>query len=158
MNSQALKTEIDIDPEGLGYAQYKIEAPGRIADMLNALTFTAPRSRWISELGIMELYMDDPEAADALLTKLEAFADTQARFSSIVRRVLRFLKGNGFDIGSRSSQKMLTVLAQVGVLSVEESTNLKALANKPASRAEVLFGNGTIITELQVREALNVNV
>lgn len=158
MNLTALATEINTDPEALGYSQYKVEAPGRIADMMNAPSFLAPRSRWISELGIMELYPDGPVAADALLAKLETFAATQHALAGVVRRVLRFLQGNGFDIGSATSHNMLSVLAQASVVSADEATKLKALANKPASRAEVLFGNGTVVTEVQVRKAINGNV
>lgn len=158
MDLVELKTELQGDPLSLGYASHLADAPGYVADLMNAPIFMAPRSRWISELGIMELYPDDAEAADALLTKLEAFSETQARFSGVVRRVLRFLKGAGFDIGSRTSQQMLTMLGQASVISVDEATKLKELANKPASRAEILFGNGTAVTESQIREALNVNV
>ena len=158
MNLTALATEINADPVGIGYAQYKVDAPGRIADMMNVPSFVAPRSRWISELGIMELYQDGPLAADVLLAKLETFAATQHQLSGVVRRVLRFLQGNGFDIGSPTSHNMLAVLAQAGVISADESTKLQALANKPASRAEVVFGNGAVVTEAQVREAINGNV
>ena len=153
MNLQALKTEIETDPMALGYAGLLPDAPGRVTDLMNAPVFMAPRSRWISELGIMEMYPDGAEAADALLTKLEAFSDTQARFSGVVRRVLRFLKGNGFDIGSNSSQGMLTMLAPAGVISEDEATKLKALAHKPTSRAEVLFGAGTVVTVDNLRVA-----
>lgn len=154
MDFAALRNELLSDPAGLGYAA-KLPGgeTGAIAELLNAKTFTAPRSRWISELGVMELYPDGAEAADAMLEKLETFADTRQRFAGVVRRVLRFMRGDGFDIGSPTSQSILFILAQAGVITADEAGKLKSLADKPTSRAEILgFGS---VTEQDVIGALN---
>ena len=60
----SLLQEIQNDPLALGYSQYTVDAPGKIADILNIKAYVAPRSRMISERGIMDHYADGPVAAD----------------------------------------------------------------------------------------------
>lgn len=86
-------------------------------------------SKLISERGIMEAYPGGPVAADAVLTKLEAFGNSAAPGAGPVKRAMKFLaQPEGIDIGSAATQAMLTQLGAGGVLTTEEANNLKALA------------------------------
>ena len=152
----SLLQEIQNDPLALGYSTYTVEAPGKIADMLNTKSYSAPKSRMISERGIMDHYTDGPVAADIVLSKLEAYSVSGQSLSGVIKRMLKFLAmPEGIDIGSPKSAMMLDALTLATVLTVAEASKLKQLAYQPASRAEVLFGLDTFITEQQVREALN---
>lgn len=90
------------------------------------------RSTFHSERGILEKYPEGPIAADILLSKLEAFASAGHPLSSIVKRALKFMaQAEGLDIGSASTQGMITQLGIGGVLTVNEANNLKNMALKP---------------------------
>lgn len=85
--------------------------------------------KMISERGILESYPDGPIAADAVLSKLEAFGTAGHPLSSIVKRAMKFLgQPDGLDIGSAATQGMLTNLGAGGVLTVDEANKLKGLA------------------------------
>lgn len=147
-----LSDELANDPMGLGYAQWLPNSPGMVVQLINAPSFAMVKSLMMSERGILAQYPDGPVAADAVLTKLDTFAQTQQALASVVRRALRFLGDpEGIDMGSPATQSMLDAVQQAGVLTADETTKLKALAMQPASRAEVL-GLG-VVTEAQVVEA-----
>lgn len=83
----------------------------------------------ISERGILEKYPDGPIAADTVLTKLEGFANAGLPLSSLVKRALKFLgTGDGLDIGSATTQAMLSQLGGAGIITADEANKLKALA------------------------------
>lgn len=91
----------------------------------------APKSlsKLISERGILESYADGPLAADAVISKLEAFGASGHPLASIVKRALKFLgQAEGLDIGSPATQGMLTQLGIGGVITTDEANKLKALA------------------------------
>lgn len=147
-----LSDELANDPMGLGYAQWLPNSPGMVVQLINAPSFAMVKSLMMSERGILAQYPDGPVAADAVLTKLDTFAQTQQPLASVVKRALRFLGDpEGIDMGSPATQAMLDAVQQAGVLTADETTKLKALAMQPASRAEVL-GLG-MVTEAQVMEA-----
>ena len=134
-----LKTELTTDPMGLGYANWLPDSPGTVADLINAKTFSMPKSLMVSEIDVVGLYPDGISAGDAVLAKLETFANNNQPLSSVVSRALKALyQPQGLNIGSAAVQQMLTVLANEGILTVDESTKLKSIATQPASRAEVL--------------------
>ena len=147
-----LADELANDPLGVGYAQWLPHAPGMVVQLLNAPSYTMIKPLMMSERGVLAQYPDGPVAADAVLTKLDTFAQTQHALASVVRRALRFLgTDGGIDMGSPATQSMLDAVQQAGVLTASETQKLKALALQPASRAEVL-GLG-VVTEAQVVEA-----
>ena len=134
-----LSTEITTDPMGLGYATWLPDSPGTVAELLNAKTFTMPKTYLVSEIDVVGLYPDGPTAGDAVLTKLETFAAAGQPLSNLVNRALKAIyQPQGLNIGSVQVQDMLTLLAAEGVLTSDEATKLKSIANQPASRAEVL--------------------
>lgn len=147
-----LADELANDPMGLGYAQWLPASPGMVVQLINAPSYTMIKPQMMSERNILAQYFDGPVAADAVLTKLDTFAQTQHALAGVVKRALRFLgTAEGIDLGSPATQSMLTALQQADVLTVTEVEKLKALAMQPASRAEVL-GLG-VVTEAQVVEA-----
>lgn len=147
-----LSDELANDPMGIGYAQWLPDSPGMVVQLINMPSFAMIKSLMMSERGILAQYPDGPVAADAVLTKLDTFAQTQHALASVVKRALRFLGDpEGIDMGSPATQSMLDAVQQAGVLTADETTKLKALAMQPASRAEVL-GLG-VVTEAQVVEA-----
>lgn len=101
-----------------------------IAAAVNAgRTGTVTTSRLISERGILESYSDGALAADAVLAKLEAFSLTAHPMASIVKRAMKFLgQPEGLDIGSVTTQSLITALGAYSVITVDEATKLNALA------------------------------
>lgn len=101
-----------------------------IASIVNAdRTGTITISRLISERGILESYADGALAADSVLAKLEAFSLTEHPMASIVKRAMKFLgQPEGLDIGSPTTQSLITALGVGGVLTTSEATKLNALA------------------------------
>lgn len=86
-------------------------------------------STMISERGIMDKYADGPVAADAVLAKLETFANSGAPGSGPLKRALKFLaQAEGLDIGASTTRAQLDALASAGVITLDESNKLKALA------------------------------
>lgn len=109
--------------EEIAAADYSV-----IAEKVN-LNRNKLTSRFISERGILESYPEGPIAADAVLSKLEAFASVGHPLSSIVKRATKFLgQAEGLDIGSAATQSMLDQLGLGGVITVDEAAKLKSLA------------------------------
>lgn len=153
VNLAQLKTELQTDPAGLGYAPHIPHAPGALADLLNAQSTTLAKSRMITARGIMASYGLGPSAGAAFLDKLDALAANVPA----IKWALKFLQTEaGIDIGEPATQLMLTSLIGVGGITAAEIDGIKAMALQPASRAEVLFGVGVQITEADVRAALEV--
>lgn len=151
-NYAALLDEVTTDPTGMGYAALLPGSPGRVVELLNGVSTTLPKSLMISERGIMAHYPEGPVAADAVLSKLEAFAAGVHPLASTLKRTLKFLaQPAGIDIGAPATQTMLDVLATEGAITAVEAGTLKDLARQPASRAEVLGFER--VTEADLRTA-----
>lgn len=158
ITTAALVAEITNDPEGLGYAEFVGNANGVIAEKLNLRNRTMYKSRWITDIGILDLYTDGPILGDVVLSKLEALAQSAHPAAGCLRRSLaRLARDPGMDIGSANTHAIIDSLVDHGI-TADEATKLKALALSPCSRAEQLFGVGTTITETDVIGALNANV
>jgi len=151
VNLAQLKTELQTDPAGLGYAAHVPHAPGTLADMLNAQSVTMAKPRMITARGIMASYGLGPSAGAAFLDKMDALAAGVPA----IKWAIKFLQAeSGIDVGEPATQAMLTSLTGVGGITQAEVDGVKAMALQPASRAEVLLGDGVQITEADVRAAL----
>ena len=151
VNLAQLKTELQTDPAGLGYAAHVPHAPGALAALLNAQSTTMAKSRMITARGIMASYGLGPAAGAAFLDKLEVLASSVPA----IKWAMKFLQTEaGIDVGEPATQIMLTSLIGIGGVTQAEVDGIKAMALQPASRAEVLFGVGVQITEADVRAAL----
>ena len=129
MTAQQIRDAIAADPAMQALAAPGVRNDGEIARRLS-IGRTRVQSRLISERGVMSQYAGGPLAADALLTKLETFAASGAPGSGPVKRALKFLGAEaGLDIGDPTMRAQLDALAAAGVITVEEATHLKALAN-----------------------------
>lgn len=99
-----------------------------IADALSAGR-TKIISHFASERGILERHPSGPLAADALMSKLEAFAATAHPMASIVKRAMKFLSNpEGLDIGAPTTRGLLAQLTAGGVLTEGERAGLQAMA------------------------------
>lgn len=145
-----LALELLTDPEKLGYDLGDI---AQVEALINAPNRSRLVSHFASERGILDRYPGGPLAADALLLKLEAFAQTGHALASIVRRALKFLgQPEGIDLGSGGVQSMLDALAGGGVISADERGGLRAMATLPCSRADQI--GLPYVTDTMIREAL----
>lgn len=151
VNLTQLKAELQADPAGRGYMAHVPHAPGALADLLNAPTASMAKPRMITARGIMASYGLGPSAGAAFLDKLEVLSAGVPA----IKWALKFLQTEaGIDIGEPATQLMLTSLIGIGGITLSEVDGVKAMALQPASRAEVLFGAGTQISEADVRAAL----
>lgn len=136
----ALRTEIDTDPKTLGFAGLRTQsnAPEALAARLNELGASG------ETLFRSYLPMEDALAAivAAEFTTLTAAQKTACD---------QFLRGNRIRTGDANMRSTLGGLFGVGTTS---RTNLLALAQRPCSRAEALWGEGTLITDQQASEAM----
>lgn len=103
-----------------------------IADALNAVVGQAPGPRVVNARHVLaELGM----AGALALDKLEAAGSS----NPVVKWAVRFLVGEGLDVGHPTSQSMLDQLAAANVLTAAEASSLKALALQSQTRAEALL-------------------
>lgn len=104
---------------------------GAIAEILS-VGRTHAVSHFASERGILERYPGGPIEADALLAKLEGFAQTAHPMARIVGRALKFLaQPEGLDVGSPATRGLLDQLAAGGVITAAERDGLVAMATRP---------------------------
>jgi hypothetical protein len=66
------------------------------------------------------------------------------------------MSGPPFDIGNQDNRTMVSGLVLTSIMSSGQAAELISLGNKtPASRAEVLFGVDTVISEQNIGIARN---
>jgi urease gamma subunit len=152
MDKAALAAEITTDPAGIGYAA-KLPGgeTGAIAEMLNAKTFTAHRSRMISWRGLYASYGVGATLAQSILGKIRAGAASSQLMYDVEKMIY---STEGIDIGDGASLEMIDQMQAQGVFTQAEADALKLLSIQNVSRAEML---GFVrVTEQDVIEALNV--
>jgi hypothetical protein len=153
MDPTTLKTELATDPLHLGYAAAGGDAAiAALLNMPNAV-FTANNPLVpLSALGIWA-------AKTGARAKVEAnAANASSAVQAVcltVRDLLTGLSGPPFDSSNADNLAMVDGLVAAGVLVDSGGNSLKpsllALGNKtPASRAEVLFGPGTVVAPADV--------
>lgn len=137
----ALASEINTDPAALGYAAPKQAGNDiAVAVLLNAVgagvSFQVNREPISSALFIANM---DPTEFAAL---------TQAQ----LLRLLIILSGDSVDInGANTQTSLLGIFPNPGAT----KTAIAALLKRQGSRAEVLFGRGTVITGYDVAHAFS---
>lgn len=103
-----------------------------IAEAYNTVVGKAPAPTIVTARTVLaEMGM----AGAVALDKLEAAGSS----NPVVRWAVKFLTGEGLDVGHPMSQSMLDQLAQAGVLTRTEADALKALALADQTRAEALL-------------------
>lgn len=135
----ALSAELVNDPYGKGYATLLPDSPGSVAELLNAQTESMPKSRMLTERGILASYGLGPVAGSAFLDKLDTIAASGAENTAPLKRMMKYLYGeSGVDIGDAATRDQLDALVEAGGITQVEAAGIKAMAIQPASRAEVL--------------------
>lgn len=152
MNIEALRTEIIMDPEQLGYqAAVATGSDNQVAALLNAPRYPAygkveitPVLIWLAKWGIMP--------------RLRAAAAGENVDIAGIAEVALMLVSNpnipSLDVSLPAVQQMLTALVMAGVVPMEASEELLTTAAIQRSRAEIL-GLGTVTAD-QVAKALEV--
>lgn len=150
MNYTLLQNEITNDPAGQGYLEYLPSSPGKVVELLNAQTTVMSKSRMVTARGIMASYGIGPIAGAAFLDKLEVISAS----IPALKWALKFMQQEaGIDIGEPATQQMLDSLVGIGGITASEVNGVKAMANMPASRFEVLYGDNKQASENDLRSA-----
>lgn len=147
-----IQAELLNDPTQQGYGPHIPDGPGHLVELLNAQTTTMVKERFITARTMLAVL--DPIAAATALEGLEQAASV----NPVVKWGMKFLMSDpGLDVGHVNTRMLLDALVQQGVLASESVDTIKALAQLPASRAEVVLQRaGAAVTEADVRAALEV--
>ena len=169
MNLSALHAELTADPESLGYAPLVASADdASLAVLVNqrpgafnpAKTWTAPAP----QLGIATVLQWAATGPLAQIKAGQSFTNANAALQNAVQSActaaLSLFGGSFtfFDVSDPANLSLLALLVANGVITQAQSDALVALKNLPASRAEVLFGIGTVLTQVQVESARKGNL
>lgn len=155
MSSADIESELQNDPQGLGYAALLAEGrDNAVADLLNAKTIAARRFvlvrdellPWLGNSGVrvaMEFAAFNPATAEnwELRAALSATEKLLAEHQWI-------------DLDGAVAQQMVGMFRLAGIITEEQEAALMALADTHISRAEQLWGVGAAVSTDQVSEAL----
>ena len=104
---------------------------GTIAAMLSAGRTTYATTRKV-EIGLIGSHPGGPVAADALLAKLEAYAEAGQPLSRLVGRALKAMAVEpGLNLGDPSTHAMLSALVAQSVITADEAEGLMDIARVP---------------------------
>ena len=130
MNWDVLRNEVLNDPLARGYATM---TPQQVAASLNTKNRQVVRSTMANARTVMAKL--GPDAGAAVLDKLQAAASQ----SSSVKWAMSFVTSpEGIDLGNPATRAQLDALAAAGVITQQEATSLKSIAEYTVSRAEEL--------------------
>lgn len=146
---EALHAELQADPSGLGYGKHLASEPGWIVDLLGRPEQSVRKTRWVTAVALLSLL--DVQVVRKLLTVLAAAAQTDP----IADLLLTALKSaQGINVADPNTEAVLRALVGADSLPQEFADQLLGLAVQRGTRAELLFGEGTIVEESDVRAAL----
>jgi len=159
MDYKLLNTEITTDPLGLGYAPFIASGNDQgLADLLNrkddansVVVPIIPVSRVLEWAGTRQ------GAASSPMKAITAAAnDSSSPVQGVAQVALRvFGTLQSIDLSRPAVAGMVQGLTLGGVITSAQRDALLALQNaSPASRAEVLFGGGTTVTNSDISFAL----
>lgn len=149
--ASALAAELSADPLALGYAAQKVLGDtATAANLLNAKNYTLAGSipvsvfaGWAAQTGMRAVIED-------------AANNTASPLRSSALAILDILHGaaSSLDLSAsavgQANVGMLGAWVQAGALTAANEAALIALATSPASRAEVLWSAGTIVSPEEV--------
>lgn len=139
-----LKTELNTDPNGYGYADAIAIGDMRVlADKLNQTraAISIPRPD-VTPMEILEAIRVTDFIANASVLYASWF-ESLTQFASV-----RILKVDGSD--TRVMTNLMTLLTNGS----QSEVRLRALASRQGSRAEQLFGPGTVVTPEDCSKAI----
>lgn len=141
VDQAALKAEIQNDPSAVGYSAVLTAADG---DALLANLLNQPRAGTRVNRGVLDSW---------LLLDAVAPADLLALTGGQMNLFLAIVSTGHFSVNSVNIQAILNGLFP-SATAPTTNANLVALRSRLGSRAEALFGAGTIIDSLDVAVAL----
>ncbi len=136
-----LLTELQTDPAALGYAaKVNVGADGDLAGLINAIGATAAFNKFRNDITIHDVNDSIVPADFAALTSLQ-----------IDKIRLVFTGTDRIDANSANTRAIF-----LGIFSAMPNTvtALTAMATRKGSRAEVLWGTGTVVTVSDISFAL----
>ncbi len=144
LDLDALRTEIQTDPDQLGYAPaVATGSANQVAAIINAPRYAAygpipitPVLIWLAKWGIMPRLREATQGADKQIAGIAEVALLLVQNPNIP----------ALDVSLPAVQQMLTALVLAGVIPIEASDELLALAPIQQSRAEQL-GLGTVTAD-----------
>jgi hypothetical protein len=143
-----LATELNTDPAGLGYSP--LVAAGRDAALVDALNQVRPGGAYAVDRERVPTY--------AIFAAVDA-AEFLALTSTQLQQLTTILNAGQVDLSNANIRNILVCCgagAGTGIFANPSATrsNLIALAKRQGSRAEVLWGSGTVVTVRDVSLAL----
>ncbi len=143
----ALKNEIATDLKALGYAALVASGNDQgIADLLNATTGSGAATVGLTSLTKDEFVLG---FAPAIYTNLSTLSTTKQQQW---RDILNIINGaTAVDLSTSNVQALLAQGVSDGLITQAE---INAVTQKTGSRAEFLFGAGTVISNSDVSFAL----
>lgn len=153
MDLQALKSEIENDPQSLGYAAL-VEA-GRDQDVANLLNAKNRAGHRLVQLWEVKLAAIEGGFWPAI--KVAATSHPVAEIKAVADTVLDYVDDRRFstiDMDRASTMTMLEALVSGQVITQEQADSLVALADTTLSRAEELFGADASVGDQDIAKAL----
>lgn len=153
MDREILRQELTADPAGMGYAPLIHAADDQtVAERMNR----RDRSGGVAVLNTRQLL--EWAAANGRFERIEAAAannNDSTGIRSIAKVALMLLSRADaqLDLAKTEHLTMLNSLLAANVLSLADKQSLVAAAATPQSRAEELFGRGSIVTASDVGAA-----
>lgn len=135
-----IRAEIDADPKSLGYAALKVlsNGPQAVAARMNELN-TVPADTLFRPYVSLEDML-----AEIVFSEYSAWTAAQKT------NIEQLLRGARVKTGSANMRMTLGAVIPVG----SSRTAMVALASRQAARAEILWGDGIVVTDTQVADAL----
>lgn len=140
--AQQIRAEIDADPKSLGYATLRAQTngPEALAAKVNETGASAET--------LTRTWIDTADVLAAVVgSEVTALAQGNRDLLAIVTSTTRIKTG---------SSTMRTTLGGIFGAGTTSRTNLQALATRPASRAEALWGEGAYVSASDVGTALEL--
>jgi hypothetical protein len=150
----ALKTELTTDPAALGYSPHVAAGEdGALEQLINA-----PNAAWVKKMPQIPIPDVLSWAAGGPIAPItDASNNTASPVRGICLAALRMFNGTqtALDVSRSDVQAMFGNLVAAGTITQAQHDSLMNLQNvSPASRAEVLWGPGTVIGHLDIAKAL----
>ena len=141
-----LKSEVTVDPEGIGYSAFLPDSPGRVVELLNA-----PTQQMIKAIRASTAFAWCAAGPYGRIVDAANNGSHPCRSACLALRDA-LLAGLDVHIERSDVSGMIDALVATNVFTPGESTSLLAIGMQPASRAEVLgFG---YVTEAQLHTAM----
>lgn len=143
MTIAALRTEIDTDPKGLGYATLlqASNGPEAVAAKMNEAGASGE-----------SLFKATVPVRDILAEM--AWSEFTGWSAAVKAGIDQYFRGEMINTGSATLRASLAAMIPAGA----SKTAMIAKASRSASRAEALWGEGTQVTGAKVAEALELEV